>query len=87
MSKLYPRKYNFELVKGLTLNQLKQHYELYLGYIRNTNEIRDKLPKTDPLDTDTTYSPFRGLKKGEGYAINGVKLHELYFEPIFNTLR
>ena len=82
MDKIKAKKYNLSLVKGLSDSQLKQHYELYLGYVRKINEIRSKLKTLDDIEGNTTYSPFRGLKKGETYAINGVKLHELYFENI-----
>ena len=61
------------------------HLTLYNGYIKKTNEITQEL-STNPdwANSNATYSHYRGLKKGETYAINGVILHELYFQNLGN---
>lgn len=63
--------------------QFEAHMNLYKGYINKYNEIEEKLttnPETE--SANATYSHFRGLKRGESYALDGVILHELYFENI-----
>jgi len=63
--------------------QFDDHITLYHGYVEKTNEITKKLA-TDPeyASANATASHFRGWKRGETYAINGVILHELYFQNL-----
>lgn len=66
---------------GLSEKQLKEHHDvLYAGYVKKIGEIRDKLENADPGSANATYSDFRALKLEETFALNGVKLHEGYFE-------
>lgn len=75
-----PKSFDFSSTKGFSLNQLEQHYILYEGYVKNINKIFSILRDRDHLTTGTTYSEARSLALGESYALNGVKLHEYYFE-------
>ncbi len=81
-----PKKFDFRTVKDISLNQLDQHYQLYKNYVNQFNEINSKSRSaSDYPNSNTTFSPMRSLKKGETYALDGVKLHELYFENITNS--
>lgn len=66
--------------------QFDDHVSLYKGYVKITNET-DVALATNP--EYSTASPsgghFRGWKKTETYAINGVILHELYFQNLGST--
>lgn len=81
-------KLNFEYSSDVTVineEQLNAHMRLYEGYINKMNEIDELLFNTDELELEeanATYSKFRGIKRGETYALNGVILHEFYFENI-----
>lgn len=58
------------------------HIKLYHGYVDKTNEIALKLAASTTAElkaANATYSAYRGLKRGESYALDGVVLHELYF--------
>jgi Fe-Mn family superoxide dismutase len=56
---------------------------LYEGYIKKINEIDFLLLEGKDLEqANATYSQYRGVKRGETYALNGVILHELYFQNI-----
>ncbi|OGL87288.1 hypothetical protein A3I40_03895 [Candidatus Uhrbacteria bacterium RIFCSPLOWO2_02_FULL_48_12] len=59
------------------------HDKLYQGYVNKMQEIAEKLTafeKGEGLDTaNQTYSALRALKDGETFAVNGVYLHEYYF--------
>lgn len=81
MFKLTPKEYNFSSVQGITLKQLQEHYKLYEGYVSKINEIWN-IPNNakDFQNSNATYSKMRSLKLGETYALDGVKLHELYFQ-------
>ncbi|MCL2420647.1 MAG: Fe-Mn family superoxide dismutase [Defluviitaleaceae bacterium] len=61
------------------------HMTLYKGYVDKTNEIGLKLAASTSADlnaANTTYSTYRGLKRGESFALDGVILHELYFQNL-----
>lgn len=61
------------------------HITLYKGYVQKTNEVTQVLA-TNPewKAANATASHYRGWKKGETYAINGVILHELFFQNLGN---
>jgi Fe-Mn family superoxide dismutase len=57
---------------------------LYEGYVTNINKIDEILREGDAQrdQSNTTFSYYRELKRGETFALDGVILHELYFENI-----
>jgi Fe-Mn family superoxide dismutase len=69
-------------LKGISARTIKEHYKLYEGYVKKVNETREKLAKIDASKGNATYSEVRALKRGESYALDGAKLHELYFEQL-----
>ncbi|HDI3057188.1 TPA: superoxide dismutase [Clostridium botulinum] len=75
------KKYPFDNVKGISLKQLTEHYKLYDGYVNMINKIWS-IPNNskDFKDSNATFSKLRCIKLGESYALDGVKLHELYFQ-------
>lgn len=85
---MQPRKYNFYGVYGLSAKQLQEHEALYHGYVRQLNTIRKRLDYEGiEKNANAVYSPMRSLKLGESYALNGVKLHQLYFENLGGASR
>ncbi|OGZ45058.1 MAG: superoxide dismutase [Candidatus Ryanbacteria bacterium RIFCSPHIGHO2_02_FULL_45_13b] len=68
-------------LEGLSERQLKEHHDvLYAGYVKKIGEIEDKLKTADTSAANATYSEFGELKREETFALNGVKLHEGYFD-------
>lgn len=58
------------------------HDKLYAGYVKKKDEIQEKL-KSVPLDSaNQTYSELRALKDAETFAVNGVYLHDIYFDSM-----
>jgi len=79
-------KIDFQYSNDVTVinkEQFDAHMRLYEGYINKMNEI-DKLlmEDSDLAEANSTYSKYRGIKRGETFALNGVILHELYFQNI-----
>ena len=73
----------YKELKGISEKQLKEHHDvLYAGYVNKINEIREKLKTAEKASANATYSDFRALKLEEGFALNGVKLHEVYFDNL-----
>ncbi len=68
-------------ITAVDKKQYEEHLKLYEGYINKINEIDEVLLKNPEYEgANATYSHFRGLKRGETFALDGVILHELYFE-------
>lgn len=77
------RKFIFKGLEGISENQISQHRDiLYAGYVNKLNEIEDRLKSVDITKANQVFSEFRGLKADETFALNGVVLHELYFENL-----
>lgn len=73
----------FSELPGLSAKQLKEHHDvLYAGYVKKINEIRLKLKAADKGEANQTFSLIRELKLEETFALNGVKLHEGYFDNL-----
>lgn len=60
------------------------HNKLYAGYVNKSNEIREALSSLekggDVSSANQSYSQLRSLKTDETFALNGVYLHEYYFD-------
>ncbi len=53
------------------------HFKLYEGYVKNANLLLAKIEQTDPASYE-----FAALKRRVGWEIDGIRLHELYFENL-----
>jgi len=74
---------NYKELQGLSEKQLKEHHDvLYAGYVKKLGEIEEKLKTADKTAANATYSEFGELKREETFALNGVKLHEGYFDNL-----
>jgi superoxide dismutase, Fe-Mn family len=62
------------------------HDKLYAGYVKKTDEIREALSPLekggDVSSANQSYSQLRSLKTDETFALNGVYLHEYYFDVL-----
>lgn len=81
-----PKPLNYTSLDGLSEKQLKEHHDvLYVGYVKKINEIEEKIRAADKSAANATYSEFGELKREETFALNGVKLHEGYFDNLSAT--
>ena len=67
---------------GISQTTHEEHYKLYQGYIKKTNEIMEKLKTVDLASANQSYSDLRALKVELSFALGGVKNHELYFDAM-----
>ncbi|KKU13650.1 MAG: Superoxide dismutase [Parcubacteria group bacterium GW2011_GWC2_45_7] len=73
----------YKSLNGLSEKQLAEHHDvLYAGYVKKVNEINGKLQGVDLGAPNATHSDLRELKLEETFALNGVKLHEGYFDNL-----
>ncbi len=83
MTELQIKPLKYKQLNGLSEKQLSEHHDvLYTGYVKKVNEIRQKLQTVDKTTANATYSDLRELKAEESFALNGVKLHEGYFDNL-----
>ena len=73
-----------EDITVINREQFEAHMRLYEGYVTNINKIDAILLQGDAQreQSNTTFSWYRELKRGETFSLDGVILHELYFENI-----
>jgi len=70
-----------EIKDFLSERQLKEHHDvLYAGYVKKWNEIQQKIKEANLSEANGVFSQIRELKLEETFALNGVKLHEGYFD-------
>ncbi|PJE64459.1 MAG: superoxide dismutase [Candidatus Ryanbacteria bacterium CG10_big_fil_rev_8_21_14_0_10_43_42] len=71
----------YKELDGISEKQLAEHHNvLYAGYVKKTTEIEEKIKTADTSAANGVYSEFGELKREETFAVNGVKLHEGYFD-------
>lgn len=82
------KKLKYKELNGLSEKQLSEHHGvLYAGYVKKTSEIEEKLKNVDLSSANGIYSDLRELKMEETFALNGVKLHEGYFDNMTDRLK
>lgn len=66
-------------LKGFSEQMLKNHFELYKGYVNNTNKILDSLENYEVSSPE-----YNEMKRRFGWEWNGMRLHEYYFDNLTN---
>jgi Fe-Mn family superoxide dismutase len=75
---------DFSFLKGMlgfSDQLLEDHFELYEGYVKNTNEVLQKLAGGNGKANDGSIAQAE-LRRRLGWEWNGMRLHELYFENL-----
>lgn len=68
-------------IDGFDDGLLKMHFTLYQGYVKNSNAILQRLNELSSSGQNRT-PEFAGLKRILGWEIDGMLLHEYYFENL-----
>ena len=68
-------------MEGFSETLLKNHFTLSQGYVTNTNKVLDTLGAMLKEGKAGTYE-YAELKRRLGWEINGMRLHEYYFENL-----
>ena len=64
-------------LNGIPDPLVEAHLKLYAGYVKNLNLLRQKLGVSAPGTPE-----FSELHRRVGFEINGMRLHELYFDAL-----
>src|ERR1700687_3987225 len=65
-------------LEGIPDALVEAHLRLYAGYVKNINLLRERL-----LELKPGVPEFSELHRRVGFEINGMRLHELYFDNLF----
>ena len=68
-------------LRGISKTTMDNHYKLYEGYAKKSNECRKILREFDynEIEGNQVYSPLRSVSVDYTFALLGFKNHELYF--------
>ena len=79
-----PKNFPLSGLKGISDKALETHFKLYEGYVKQTNELNEKIAellKRGRVDQDK-FPDYSELKRRLGFEYNGMVLHEYYFENL-----
>jgi superoxide dismutase, Fe-Mn family len=65
-------------LKGISENQIAQHWKLYEGYVTNTNALRTELEALR-IEGKSATPLYADRRRRFGFEYNGMVLHEYYF--------
>jgi Fe-Mn family superoxide dismutase len=68
-------------MQGFSNELLEAHFELYRGYVKNTNGLLKTLSRGNGKGNDDSMAQAE-LRRRLGWEWNGMRLHELYFENL-----
>lgn len=76
-----PRHFDLSGLKGISDATLEQHFNLYAGYVTQTNKLLEQLAELsgNAGADEKRIAVFSALKRRLGFEYNGMVLHELYF--------
>lgn len=69
--------------QGFSNELLKNHFQLYEGYVKNTNQLLEELEALQKQGEEKT-PQFAELSRRFGWEYNGMRLHEYYFGNMSN---
>ncbi len=76
-----PQRFNLSGLQGISDKTLEMHFKLYEGYVKETNNLMEKLEQISQGDElrEADRLPFEELTRRLGFEHNGMVLHERYF--------
>ena len=78
-----PRQFNLSGLKGISDQTIEMHLGLYEGYVKNTNELTEKLMEMTQKKHATAKDPaYAEITRRLGFEYGGMILHEYYFENL-----
>src|SRR6266571_1778930 len=78
------KQFNLSSHQGISDETLEMHFKLYEGYVKETNELTEKIAefvRGGKVDHDE-FAEYSELKRRLGFEYNGMVLHEYYFDNL-----
>ena len=78
-----PRTWALSGLHGISDATLEMHFGLYQGYVKNTNLLRERIAGIREAGKAAGTDPsFAELVRRMGFELDGMRLHELYFDNL-----
>jgi Fe-Mn family superoxide dismutase len=78
-----PKEFKLSALKGISDHTLEMHFELYRGYVNNTNRLTEQiLEMTRRRQASGKDHGYTELTRRLGFEYGGMVLHEYYFENL-----
>lgn len=74
------QKFSLPTMKGLSEKLIAEHLKLYSGYVKNTNDLRERIRLAEVSGSDPYTT--NELRRRLPFEWNGMRLHEYYFEAL-----
>ncbi|MBI3888416.1 superoxide dismutase [Candidatus Nomurabacteria bacterium] len=81
MKKFEELKFNIGQLKGISAKNIEEHLKLYAGYVKNINQIFEKLGDL-MSDSEKNAYVIGELHRRIGFEFNGMRNHEYYFKSL-----
>lgn len=78
------RQFDLSGLKGISDETLEMHFKLYEGYVKETNNLTDRIAKfiQDGTVDQEEMPAYSELTRRLGFEYNGMVLHEYYFDNL-----
>jgi Fe-Mn family superoxide dismutase len=78
------RQFNLSGLKGISDETLEMHFKLYEGYVKETNNLTERIAKfiQDGTVDQEEMPAYSELTRRMGFEYNGMVLHEYYFDNL-----
>jgi len=78
------RQFDLSNLKGISDQTLEMHFKLYEGYVKETNNLTDKISEfiSDGKVDQEEMPAYSELTRRLGFEYNGMVLHEYYFDNL-----
>ena len=79
-----PRQFDLSGLKGISDETLEMHFKLYEGYVKETNNLTERISKfiQDGTVDQEELPAYSELTRRLGFEYNGMVLHEYYFDNL-----
>jgi len=81
MTKFTEKKFNIPNLKGISAKTIEEHLKLYAGYVKNLNQIHEKMDDYAKDLEGNAYSLNEFLRRFS-FEYNGIRNHEVYFASL-----
>lgn len=75
------QQFNIGELKGISKTNIEEHLKLYSGYVKNSNDIREKLEKMYNATEGDPYH-YAELHRRFSFEFNGMRNHERFFSSL-----
>ncbi len=78
------KKFNIGELKGISAKNIEEHLKLYAGYVKNANNILEKIPQYEGYTKEDAFAPYviGELHRRFSFEYNGIRDHEIYFDSL-----